>query len=70
MDREFATSVAFITFVFLVVIAVIVLKQPEITETTPMDVIIRMRNSDGEIDQTWSCHFEDEKGWICDPTGE
>lgn len=41
---------------------------------TPMDVTLKMRGPDGEIDQIWLCKYDRGEGWVCqleeEPHGE
>lgn len=42
---------------------------------TPMDVILKMRGPDGEIEVIWLCKYSRNEGWICEvreeePSGE
>lgn len=41
---------------------------------TPMDVTLKMRGPDGEIQEIWVCKYDREDGWICqleeEPHGE
>lgn len=42
---------------------------------TPMDVTLKMRGPDGEIQEIWVCKYDRKEGWICqsgeeEPDGE